>query len=155
MSNSQVVIYCDGASRGNPGQAAFGVVAFRKGEEISLNAFRAGEDASVFKIAEKLGVRTNNEAEYFGIIRALAKCAELGINTPLICSDSELVVRQLRGEYKVKNENLRTLYLEAMKLVTQVKPSLMHVRREKNQIADYLANLALDTPGKSPFTHDG
>lgn len=155
MSDSQVVIYCDGASRGNPGQAAFGVVAFRKGAEIALNAFRAGEDTCVFKLAEKLGVRTNNEAEYFGIIRALAKCAELEINSPLVCSDSELVVRQLRGEYKVKNENLRGLYLEAMKLVAQVKPMLVHVRREKNQIADYLANLALDTPGDSPFTTDG
>lgn len=155
MSEPAVMIYCDGASRGNPGPASYGVVAFRKGEENSLNTFRAGEDNTLFKLAEKIGTRTNNEAEYFGIIRALEKCTELGLTGIVLHSDSELVIRQLRGEYKVKNEDLRPLYERARLLAQQVKPVLVHVRREKNQIADYLANLALDTAGDSPFSGNG
>ena len=155
VSKPPVLVYCDGAARGNPGPAAYGVAAFRKGEEISLNAFRAGEDSTVFKLAEKIGKRTNNEAEYFGIIRALEKCAELGLTGVVLHSDSELVIRQLRGEYKVKNENLKPLFAQAQALAQRVRPVLVHVPREKNQIADYLANLALDTAGNSPFAADG
>lgn len=155
MSKVPVSVYCDGASRGNPGPAAYGVAAFRKGEENSLSAFRAGEDSTVFKLAGKIGKHTNNEAEYYGIIRALEKCLELGLTGVVLHSDSELVIRQLRGEYKVKNENLKPLFEQASSLAQRVKPVLVHVRREKNQIADYLANLALDSAGNSPFATDG
>jgi ribonuclease HI len=155
MNETAVSVYCDGASRGNPGPAAYGVAAFRKGEEISLNAFRAGEDNTIFKLAEKIGERTNNEAEYFGIIRALEKCLELGLSSVVVHSDSELVIRQLRGEYKVKNGNLKPLFAKAHALAQRVRPVLVHIPREKNQIADYLANLALDCSANSPFTnHD-
>ncbi|HMV37101.1 MAG TPA: ribonuclease HI family protein, partial [Turneriella sp.] len=103
----------------------------------------------------KIGKHTNNEAEYYGIIRALEKCLELGLTGVVLHSDSELVIRQLRGEYKVKNENLKPLFEQASSLAQRVKPVLVHVRREKNQIADYLANLALDSAGNSPFATDG
>lgn len=146
------MIYCDGASRGNPGPASYGVVAFRKDAQDSLNSLRAGEDKAVFKLAEKVGTRTNNEAEYLGIIRALEQCVELNLKDVVLHSDSELVIRQLTGEYRVKNAKLRPLYERAHALVQQVKPVLVHVSREKNQIADYLANLALDSAGNSPFS---
>ncbi len=155
MSEASVSVYCDGASRGNPGPAAYGVAAFRKGEEISLNAFRAGEDRTVFKLAEKIGRRTNNEAEYYGIIRALEKCLELELTGVVLHSDSELVIRQLRGEYRVKNNNLRPLFEKASALAQRVRPVLVHIPREKNQIADYLANLALDSAGDSLFDNNG
>lgn len=139
-----ITVFCDGASRGNPGPAAFGVVAFRGDAGVSLNAFRADESQAVFAAAHVLGTRTNNEAEYEGMIFALGKCAELNIIHPTICSDSELVIRQLKGEYKVKHEKLKVLYSEALALVRSTKANLVHVRREKNQIADFLANRALD-----------
>jgi ribonuclease HI len=155
MSKLPVSVYCDGASRGNPGPAAYGVAAFRKGDEKSLSAFRAGKDTTLFKLAKKIGRHTNNEAEYYGIIRALEKCLELGINDIVLYSDSELVIRQLRGEYKVKNEKLKPLYEQARSLAQRLKPVLVHVPREKNQIADYLANLALDSRDNSPFDSHG
>jgi len=141
---SELFIYCDGASRGNPGPAAFGVVGFLGKADYSLNAFKANEALAAFVAAEKLGTRTNNEAEYAGIIFALEKCAELTAVNPTIYSDSELVIKQLRGEYKVKGENLKPLFAVAQKLVQRTKPRLLHVPREKNQIADFLANRALD-----------
>lgn len=155
MSERPVIVYCDGASRGNPGPAAFGVAAFHKGRETPLSAFRAGADDTLFKLSQKIGNRTNNEAEYYGIIGALEKCAELGLTHVLLHSDSELVIRQLRGEYKVKNANLRPLFDQAYALAQRVKPVLVHVRREKNQIADYLANQALDTADEPPVVSHG
>ncbi|MBS0617939.1 MAG: ribonuclease HI family protein [Spirochaetes bacterium] len=141
---SELFIYCDGASRGNPGPAAFGVVGFQGKADYSLNAFKANENIAAFVAAEKLGVRTNNEAEYAAIIFALEKCVALAAVNPTIFSDSELVIKQLRGEYRVKGENLKPLFTVAQKLVSQIKPCLVHVPREKNQIADFLANRALD-----------
>lgn len=141
-----VRIFCDGASRGNPGPASFGVAAFRGNEDISLNRFKNDEKTALFTIEQKLGNKTNNEAEYAAIVSALKKCIELSIQSPSLISDSELVIRQLQGRYKVKGENLKPAYAEAMKLMADVKPHLVHVPREKNQIADFLANRALDTP---------
>ena len=78
------------------------------------------------------------------MIFALQKCEELGVVNPTLCSDSELVIKQLKGEYKVKHDKLKILFAEARSLADRVKPKLVHVRREKNQIADFLANRALD-----------
>lgn len=144
LDEETITFFCDGASRGNPGEAAFGVVAFRGKADFSLNQFKNAEDSAFFIRAEKLGKRTNNEAEYLGMIAALEKCAELGLMKPIICSDSELVIRQLKGQYKVKGENLKGLFARAQELMRKVQPELVHVRREKNQIADFLANRALD-----------
>lgn len=145
--DDQITFFCDGASRGNPGQASFGVVAFNGKADISLNAFKQSEDLAFYIKAERLGIRTNNEAEYAALIDALEKCAELKLVNPTICSDSELVIKQLKGEYKVKGENLKHLFARARQLALEVRPNLLHVRREKNQIADLLANRALDENG--------
>lgn len=136
-------IFCDGASRGNPGEASFGVVAFS--ESIpTLTQFKDNESLAHFVLFEKLGVKTNNEAEYAALIAALKKCAELSIRNPLICSDSELVIKQMKGEYKVKDAKMRDLFVIAQNISREVMPRYESVRREKNQIADYLANRALD-----------
>lgn len=152
---NKVAIYCDGASRGNPGPAAYGVIAFRAGQEVPLEAFRNGKGKPMFCLAKSIGVHTNNEAEYFGIINALAKCVELKLTGITLYSDSELVIRQLKGEYKTKNAKLKPLFEKARALAEQVKPVLLHIPREKNRLADYLANSALD--GKIPDSkcHDG
>ncbi len=139
-----VSIFCDGASRGNPGPASFGVVAFEGNEDVSLGRFKNDESIALFAIAAPLGTSTNNEAEYAAILNALQRCVERNIKQPTIFSDSELVIRQLQGRYKVKGENLKKPYADAMKLIATVKPLLVHVKREKNQIADFLANRALD-----------
>jgi len=145
MSGEKITFFCDGASRGNPGDAAFGVVAFAGKADIPLNEFKLDESKAVFIRAERLGKRTNNEAEYAALLAALEFCTEKNIKAPVICSDSELVIKQLRGEYKVKGENLKGLYAQALPLVQKIKPSLVHVRRDKIQIADFLANRALDS----------
>lgn len=147
---TSIAVYCDGASRGNPGPAAYGVVAFYASRKPSLEAFRKGESNAIFCLAESIGVRTNNEAEYLSIINALAKCVELGLTGVTLYSDSELVIRQLRGEYKTKNAKLQPLLKRALALIQEVRPTLVHIPREKNRVADYLANLALD--GKTPTT---
>lgn len=144
MSSGEVIIFCDGASRGNPGPASFGVVAFRGKADVSLSSFKEDEAQAFFTGSETLGTKTNNEAEYRAIIFALNKCAELAVIHPTICSDSELVIKQLRGEYKVKDEKMKQLFAEASRLASRIKPLFTHVRREKNQVADFLANRALD-----------
>lgn len=144
MTGEAVTIFCDGASRGNPGPASFGVVAFRGKADVPLASFKEDEAQALFIGSETLGTKTNNEAEYRAIIFALNKCAELAVMHPTICSDSELVIKQLRGEYKVKDEKMKQLFAEARQLADRIKPVFTHIRREKNQIADFLANRALD-----------
>ena len=140
----KIDIYCDGASRGNPGKSSFGVIGLERGANADLAQFKIGALQPIFTLSESIGHATNNEAEYRGIISALKKCVELKIQTPIIYSDSELVVRQLTGVYKVKEAKMKGLFILAMELVKQVHPQFIHIRREKNQIADYLANQALD-----------
>jgi ribonuclease HI len=123
----------DGGARGNPGPAAFGYV---------LEA----EDGTVLDArGEAIGVATNNEAEYRGLVAGLEKAIELGVDELEVVSDSELVVRQMRGEYKVKKETLRTLNEEASDLARRLeKVNFTSVRREHNELADSLVNDALD-----------
>jgi ribonuclease HI len=123
----------DGGARGNPGPAAFGYV---------LEA----EDGTVLDArGEVIGVATNNVAEYRGLIAGLKQALELGVDELEVVSDSELVVRQMRGEYKVKKETLRTLNEEASDLARRLeKVSFTSVRREHNELADRLVNEALD-----------
>ena len=123
----------DGGARGNPGPAAFGYV---------LEA----EDGTVLDArGEGIGVATNNEAEYRGLVAGLEKALELGVDELEVVSDSELVVRQMRGEYKVKKETLRTLNEQASDLARRLaRVSFTSVRREHNELADRLVNEALD-----------
>jgi probable phosphoglycerate mutase len=126
-------LFTDGGSRGNPGLAAYGYV---------LEA----EDGTVLAAhGEAIGVATNNVAEYRGLIAGLAKALELHVPEVEIVSDSELLVKQMRGEYKVKNQGLRSLSLEATRLARQLgKVEYRHVKRAHNELADRLVNEALD-----------
>jgi probable phosphoglycerate mutase len=124
----------DGGSRGNPGPAAYGYV---------LEA----ENGTVLEArGERIGVATNNVAEYRGLLAGLGRAIELGVNELEVVSDSELLVKQMRGEYKVKNEALRELSLEAARLARQLDEiAYTAVRREHNDLADKLVNEALDS----------
>jgi ribonuclease HI len=123
----------DGASRGNPGPAAYAVV------------LRDPNGAIVLELAKQFGRDTNNVAEYYGLLAALDYASTHGITALRIRSDSELLVKQMQGLYKVKSEDLRPLYERASKLSRQLAYfAIEHVRRELNREADALANVALD-----------
>jgi ribonuclease HI len=121
--------YIDGGSRGNPGDAGIGVYF-----------------PGTVRIAEYLGAGTNNFAEYSALLTALrfavfSRCEDLEV-----FADSELVVKQIKGEYQVRNEGIRLLYDSALRWITLIPQfSISHVRRENNKEADGLANLAMDT----------
>jgi ribonuclease H / adenosylcobalamin/alpha-ribazole phosphatase len=128
-------LFTDGGARGNPGPAAYGYV---------LEA----EDGTVLAAhGERIGVATNNVAEYRGLVAGLAKAIELEVSEVEVISDSELLVKQMTGEYRVKNDALRELSLQASRLARQLgKVSYRAVRREHNELADRLVNEALDGP---------
>jgi ribonuclease HI len=126
-------LFTDGGARGNPGPAAFGYV------------LEAADGALLASHGERIGVATNNVAEYRGLVAGLAKALELGVDELEVVSDSELLVRQMTGVYRVKNEALRRLSLEAAELARQLDAvSYTAVRRERNSLADRLVNEALD-----------
>lgn len=126
-------VFVDGGSRGNPGPAGGGFAAYRAGKEV-------------FSGSEFFGERTNNQAEYMALRLALSCVYEKYGDAPLQCyMDSELVVRQMNGEYKVKNAELKPLFREVSLIAGQFKSfAIAHVPREKNKRADQLANRAMD-----------
>ena len=129
----KALLYTDGGARGNPGPAAYGFV------------LEADDGTVLAAEGEAIGEATNNTAEYRGLVAGLARAAELAVPEVEVRSDSELLVKQMRGEYRVKNENLRALSLEAARLARRIgKVTYVHVRREKNELADRLVNEALD-----------
>ena len=132
----------DGGSRGNPGPASYGVVIRDPRGEI------------VAKLKKYIGRSTNNVAEYYGLIAALDYAQQHGIRALQVQSDSELLVRQMRGQYKVKSPELRPLYERARKMAQTFDSfKIEHVYREQNAEADALANEALDeTSGRPPAT---
>jgi ribonuclease HI len=123
----------DGGARGNPGPAAFGYVL-------------ESDDGHVLAAhGEAIGHATNNVAEYSGLVAGMEKAAELGVRELEVVSDSELMVKQMRGDYKVKNEALRALWEEANDLERRFsKVRYTAVRRAHNELADQLVNEALD-----------
>ena len=123
----------DGGSRGNPGPAAFGYVL-------------ETDDGHVLAAhGESIGRATNNVAEYRGLLAGMSKAAELGVDELDVVSDSELLVKQMRGEYRVKNETLRELQEQATDLERKFgRVRYTAVRREHNELADRLVNDALD-----------
>jgi len=124
----------DGASRGNPGPAAYAVV------------LRDPDGHVVLELAKRMGRETNNVAEYYALLAALDYAASQGISALRIRSDSELLVRQIQGRYKVKSADLKPLHERASKLSRQLAYfAIEHVRRELNRDADALANVALDS----------
>jgi ribonuclease HI len=126
-------LFTDGGARGNPGPAAYGYV---------LEA----EDGTVLSAeGEAIGIATNNVAEYSGLIAGLRRAIELHVPEVVVVSDSELMVKQMRGEYRVKNEGLRGLHAEASSLARKLGGvEFQHVRRAHNELADRLVNEALD-----------
>jgi ribonuclease HI len=126
-------LFTDGGARGNPGPAAYGFVL-------------ESEDGTVLAAeGEAIGTATNNVAEYSGLIAGLRKAVELQVPEVEVVSDSELMVKQMRGEYRVKNEALRELYDEATALARRLgNVEYRHVRRAHNELADKLVNDALD-----------
>jgi ribonuclease H / adenosylcobalamin/alpha-ribazole phosphatase len=123
----------DGGARGNPGPAAYAYVL-------------ETEDGTVLDArGEAIGVATNNVAEYRALVAGLERAVEAGVSELEVVSDSELMVKQMRGEYRVKNEALKGLSLEAARLARRLsKVTYTAVRREHNELADRLVNEALD-----------
>jgi len=137
MSDKKLTIYTDGGARGNPGPAGIGCVIFNEKGEI------------VEEISAYIGETTNNQAEYQALIAGLAKAKELGALEIEFFLDSELVVKQLNREYRVKDKDLALLFVKAYNLTLGFKRVIFkHIRREKNELADRLVNLALDKAGK-------
>jgi ribonuclease HI len=129
----KATLHTDGGARGNPGPAAFAYV------------LEADDGTLLAAHGETIGVATNNVAEYRGLVAGLAKALELAVPDVEVVSDSELLVKQMRGEYKVKNEALRELSLQAGRLARQLDSvEYRHVRRAHNELADRLVNEALD-----------
>lgn len=132
MPGPKVTVYTDGASRGNPGPAAAAFVI-------------AHDDVPILEYAEPIGKATNNVAEYTAMIRALDCCQHLGVKTLQLHSDSELMVKQMRGEYQVKHPDILPLFAKARDLVSAFKHVVfVHVPRAENADADRLGNEALD-----------
>ena len=135
-----IIAYCDGGSRGNPGPAGYGV------------HIEDAKGATVGELSEFVGRKTNNFAEYSGLLAALQFALDRGYRRLKVVSDSELMVKQIKGQYRVNSPELRPLYEEAKGRIRQLDSfQIQHVLREKNRHADRLANEAMDRgTGKSP-----
>ncbi|HET9360268.1 MAG TPA: ribonuclease HI family protein [Vicinamibacterales bacterium] len=137
-TGGSAVANIDGGSRGNPGPAGYGVRIER-------------EDGTLVDLKQSLSACTNNVAEYSGLLAALRWAADHGVTTLRVRSDSELLVKQMKGEYRVKNPGLQPLYEEARALARRIgRVTFEHVRREFNKDADRLANEAMDEAETSP-----
>lgn len=129
----EAIIYTDGGSRGNPGEAGIGIVI----EDMEGNIIK--------ELSQYIGIQTNNVAEYKALSRALEIALDMGIAKVKCRLDSELVTKQIKGEYKVKNERMIPMYNMVMPLVHKFDEfHIEHIRREYNKKADALANKAMD-----------
>jgi ribonuclease HI len=131
----KIIVYTDGGSRSNPGEAGIGVVAY-------------GKTKKLFVLSEYIGIQTNNFAEYTGAIRALENLVDRGLHTKDIevRMDSKLVVEQVMGNWKIKEPTLKPLAARVHELVAQCKEVVfVHIPREENKEADALANEAMDS----------
>jgi ribonuclease HI len=133
LSISKVRIYTDGAARGNPGPAAIGA------------AVRDEQGNLVASISRRIGITTNNQAEYRAVIAALEKAVSLGASFVELYTDSELVAKQINGQYRIKNTALRPLYQKVIRLIAPLEGfKTVYIPRRQNAEADKLANKALD-----------
>lgn len=140
--SGEVVAYIDGGARGNPGPAAYAVV------------MHEGDGSPLEKLSQFIGDATNNEAEYHGLLAALDYAVAHHLRRLRVVSDSELLVRQIKREYKVKSERLKPLYQQAQELIARIESfAVLHVPREQNREADRLVNVTLDT-ATIPFDPD-
>jgi ribonuclease HI len=132
----ELTLYCDGGSRGNPGPSAIGAVVYDATTD---------PPTLIASVSECIGVSTNNIAEYRALIAGLEAVAHLRARVMHVRADSMLVIKQLRGEWKVKHVNMKPLHAEARALLAEYEiADLQHVRREQNTEADALVNQALD-----------
>ena len=130
----KLMMYADGSSRGNPGDAGIGIAIFDENEVL------------VAEISRYIGTQTNNAAEYYALIRGLEEVITLGAARVDIFTDSELVVKQIKGEYQVKSEGLKPLYEIARAYLESLGGySINHVKRNGNKLADKLANDGMDS----------
>jgi ribonuclease HI len=135
--HNKLTIFTDGGARGNPGPAGIGCVIFNEQGEV------------LAEISKYIGEATNNQAEYQALIVGLAKAEELGGREIEVFLDSELVVKQMNREYRVKDKDLAPLFVKVYNATLGFKKIVFkHIRREKNELADKLVNLALDKAGK-------
>jgi len=132
MNKDFYEVYTDGGSRGNPGNSAYAFVVRHLNEEV-------------YSSAGYLGIATNNKAEYQGLLHGLKHVVSEQIQDVKFYSDSELMVKQIKGEYKVKDKDLFELFTQAKNLISKINNfEIIHVRREKNKQADLLVNKTLD-----------
>lgn len=128
---TELTIFTDGASKGNPGPASIGVSICEAGEEVE-------------NISKAIGIATNNIAEYTALLEGLKRAVEMQAKIVHVNADSELMIKQLKGEYKVKNPEIKVIFNQIQTLKAELETvSFTHVRREYNKRADALANLAL------------
>jgi ribonuclease HI len=140
-----IKVYTDGACRGNPGPSSIGV------------SFTTTKDEEFFSLSEAIGTQTNNFAEYTAMVRALETAVENKVEKVWVRTDSQLMVRQLSGEYKVKSDSIKDLHAQASKLLEKFETvRIEHIPREQNKRADELANQALDKQfkGAKLFSYD-
>ena len=138
MTIDTLEVQCDGGARGNPGPAAIGAVVL----DVTVDP-----PIVVASVSERIGVATNNVAEYRALIEGLRAARSFEPRLVRVRADSELMIRQLEGRYKVKSAHLKPLYEEARVLLWEFpEVDLAHVRREHNTDADALVNAALDLP---------
>lgn len=132
MSAKRLTVFADGASRGNPGSAAIGVIIEDESGRV------------IARISRRIGETTNNRAEYTAIIAGLEEAVRLGAEDVEVRSDSELLVRQIMGEYRVKSPALKPLFEQAYRLMREFQSSsIVHIPREQNKAADALGRKAL------------
>ncbi len=134
MGEKEFFIYIDGAARGNPGIAGIGII------------IKDGQGRKIRQLYKYIGETTNNIAEYTALIYGLQEALILGLKDVVACSDSELLVKQLNGEYRVKNSNLRPYYEQFLHLKTGFnRLEVKQIKREENRESDKLANKAVDS----------
>lgn len=131
------MIYTDGASRGNPGDAGIGIVVYNEDKTKIIK-----------ELYEYIGKTTNNVAEYTALLKGLKAVETLKPKAIKIFLDSELIVKQINGEYKVRNEGLRPIYEDVRKLLGKFNYTIEHIPREQNKKADELANKGIDEKHK-------
>ncbi|MDI3534406.1 MAG: ribonuclease [Thermosediminibacterales bacterium] len=132
-----LVIHTDGASRGNPGDAGIGIVVYNEDKTKIIK-----------ELYEYIGKTTNNVAEYTALLKGLKAVEALKPKAIKIFLDSELIVKQINGEYKVRNEGLRPIYEDVKKLLRKFNYTIEHIPREQNKKADELANKGIDEKNK-------
>lgn len=138
-----VYLFADGASQGNPGPGGLGYLITHS-KNIRLKDFLNNKIEIISYGKKFLGYTTNNQAEYEALLAGIEEVKAKNFSSVIVLMDSELVINQMKGLYKIKNAHLKVLHEKAQKLAQNLKIDFVHIRREFNQVADYLARLAIE-----------